>query len=163
MTAEFLQFFCSNQTVRDGKCSRNAMRTSIRSTQIRNVGDIFPKINSPINNNWNSPCLDLRILKTNPHIPRTIAGDSISGSRLRVRPNPPNLRLRSELSDSKIYAIAEHSCAERVHIRSHINPPRSGELDRRVQNWVRVIGGIIGIEYFLVDNCYWSVYLHRKK
>lgn len=137
------------------------MWTSIRSTEIRNVGDIFPEIHNSINTNRNSPRRDLRILKTDPHIHRTIAGNSISGSNLRVRPNSPNLRLRSELSHTKIYAIAEHSGSERVHIGSDINRPRSRELDRRVQNWIGVIGGIVGIEHFLVDNCYWSVYLHR--
>ncbi|KAL8556952.1 hypothetical protein ACS0TY_004430 [Phlomoides rotata] len=73
----------------------NVVRAGVRRSQIPHARNLYAEIGGPSNVDRNTPNDDIHILEANPSIARRIGVSHLHRRSVRLRPNPPNLRLRS--------------------------------------------------------------------
>ena len=139
------------------------MRTSIRSSKVRDVRSLHAAVNDSSLTSRRSVDRDIRIQRTDANIPRGITENRVGGSTLCVRVDPTDIRIRGELPDPEVSPSAEHSGTERVHISGDAGGPPGDELGGGVREWVGAVGGVAGAEPVVVDNGDWTVRVHSEE
>ncbi|KAK6149761.1 hypothetical protein DH2020_017286 [Rehmannia glutinosa] len=115
---------------RNGKRGRNALRTGVRRAAVRNARRLPPTRHRGPVSVQHPDRGGVRAVEAAPPLYRRIGTGGDTGVGVRVRPDPAGIRVRREFPDSEIYAVAEHSGAERVDITRDAWSAFGGELDR---------------------------------
>ncbi|KAL7000107.1 hypothetical protein U1Q18_001265 [Sarracenia purpurea var. burkii] len=136
------------------------MRTSLRSQEIRNAWDLSPEIHHPPQRNRRPRHLNLHLLQADPYITRRVPGDRLRRRALRLRPHPPDIRLRRQLPHPKVSASAEHRRAERLHSGGDAGPAPGAELGADLPAGTGFAGRGADVELVVVGDCDCSVCLH---
>lgn len=147
-------------TAWNGECSRNIMWTSARSTQIRDAWNLPTKINGGSISHRPSNDTSLHLLQTPPHFTWRASWCGINGFNLRLRYGPDDLRLRRQLSYTKVPPVAEHCHSKRLHISRHARHAHIPLLAGRLQARVGPTWPLSDTQSLVVDHCSCSGFVY---
>ncbi|CAL5086446.1 unnamed protein product [Urochloa decumbens] len=103
----------------------------------------------------------LRLLGARARLPRRAGAHCQGRRRVRLRPDPSDLRVRRQLPDPEVFVGAEHRGAQRLHLHRHAGAPPGAELGRRVPAGPGPPRSVAGAQPQLVGHRRRPVRVHR--